>query len=88
MTMAPTRITIEVHQPEGAAEGGVPLVRVVPEGVAASQPVHAAALGQRLQPQAVRDIVQRVHDQCLALKQLRGLVVIAQADAHACDHAQ
>jgi hypothetical protein len=42
MTMAPTRITIEVHPPDGGAEGGVPLVRVVPEGIAASQPAHAA----------------------------------------------
>jgi hypothetical protein len=40
---APTRITIEVHQPDSEATGGAPFVRVVPEGASAPQPVMAAA---------------------------------------------
>lgn len=39
---APTRITIEVHQPDSDAAGGTPVVRVVPAGPSAVQPVIAA----------------------------------------------
>lgn len=31
MLQAPTRITIEVHQPDSDSAGGAPFVRVVPE---------------------------------------------------------
>lgn len=41
---APTRITIEVHQPEPGADWQLPLVRVVPETTpTATQPHRAAA---------------------------------------------
>ena len=40
---APTRITIEVHPPEPGSEWQQPLVRVIPEGGAASGTQAAAA---------------------------------------------
>ena len=40
---APTRITIEVHQPGGDHGDVAPIVRVVPETPSASQPAVAAA---------------------------------------------
>jgi hypothetical protein len=42
MTLAPTRITIEVHQPDGGTESGLPFVRVVPEGGASVHTAQAA----------------------------------------------
>jgi hypothetical protein len=35
---APTRITIEVHHPDGDAGGAAPFVRVVPESQASAAP--------------------------------------------------
>jgi len=43
MTLAPTRITIEVHQPDGGAESAMPFVRVVPESATSA---HAAQAGE------------------------------------------
>ena len=40
---APTRITIEVHQPGSDADGGRPFVRVIPEGPSHDQAAHAGA---------------------------------------------
>ena len=39
---APTRITIEVHQPDGEASGAAPFVRVVPAAPSSGQPVISA----------------------------------------------
>jgi hypothetical protein len=39
----PTRITIEVHQPDTDSGGSAPFVRVVPESPSAVQPAMAAA---------------------------------------------
>lgn len=51
---APTRITIEVHQP-GEDSVGAPLVRVIPDTPSAAQPVMAAAPREELPAPAAFD---------------------------------
>jgi hypothetical protein len=52
---APTRITIEVHQPGSADNDGLPLVRVVPEAARSAQHVISAAAREEVPGPAAFD---------------------------------